>query len=253
VSEKRRRITTRFSKRDPAYWCERVFKNAYTYKGRRGQVGSWSVKIQLFGKRKSFTLSSHEHSQAADEACQIYQTILERGWQAVTHSRAGKSAGFHVASVSLPASIRYDAEYWKQRLIHRRYPEPAQSLRGREFSVWIEHARISQYFPLGTSDENEAASRAMRIYRTVANKGWAAANGCFPRELSLALRAMRKLKQLPLSSRQREVALLLALGEDSPSVQQRLGISSETLRDHTRKIYRRLDIHSRQALVNRLR
>jgi len=73
------------------------------------------------------------------------------------------------------------------------------------------------------------------------------------RELSLALRAMRKLKQLPLSSRQREVALLLALGEDSPSVQQRLGISSETLRDHTRKIYRRLDIHSRQALVNRLR
>jgi DNA-binding NarL/FixJ family response regulator len=41
---------------------------------------------------------------------------------------------------------------------------------------------------LGTSDESEAAIRAMRIYRAVVNQGWASANAHFPRELSLALR-----------------------------------------------------------------
>jgi DNA-binding NarL/FixJ family response regulator len=167
-----------------------LFKNAFTYKGRTVQVRSWSVKIQRFGKRKSFTLSSPDRAQAAGEACQIYQTLIEQGWEAVTPILTGTGSRLHAASGSLlsPASISFDAGYWKRRLIHRRYPEPAAFRRDREFSVRIDHARTSQYFPLGTSDENEAASRAMTIYRTVVKTGWTNANARFPRELSLALR-----------------------------------------------------------------
>jgi DNA-binding NarL/FixJ family response regulator len=165
-----------------------LFRNAFTYKGKKIEVRSWSVKIQRFGKRKSFTLSSPNRAQAAGEACQIYQTISEQGWEALTHGPGGNGRRM-AASASLlsPASIAVDAEYWKRRLIHRTYPEPARG-RDREFSVRIEYARRSQYFPLGTSDEAEAAARAMRIYRAVVDKGWGFADGLFPRELSLALR-----------------------------------------------------------------
>jgi len=182
VSEKCLRNKKSLPKQEPAYWRERLFKNAYTYKGKLGKVRSWSVKIQLFGKRKSFTLRSQDHGQAAVEACQIYQTIFSGGWESAKQNRIS------AASTSAAPSLRYDMEYWKQRLIHRRYPEPPHSQRVHEFSVCVEHACISQYFPLGTSEENEAAAKAMHIHQTVINKGWAAANACFPRELSLAFR-----------------------------------------------------------------
>jgi len=177
------------SKRDPAYWRRRLFKNAFTYKGQRVEVHAWSVKIQLFGKRKAFTLSSSNLAQAAGEACQIYQTILEQGWEAVLANGGGPVRHFRIAPGPLtsPSSIAHDTEYWKSRLVQRKYPEPP-SAREREFTIRIEHARRSQFFPLGTNDENEAARRALNIYRTVANQGWATADANFPRELAVAFR-----------------------------------------------------------------
>src|SRR5690242_15658768 len=119
-----------------AYWRERLFKNKYAYKGKPAEVSSWSVKLQLFGKRKSFTLDSQEHAKAADEACQLYRTIREKGWEAVSHRRAG--TGLRGRSLPGPpisaVSMRSDAEYWRGRLIHRRYPEPDESQGDREFS-----------------------------------------------------------------------------------------------------------------------
>ena len=188
--KKRPRSSASPAKREPAYWRERLFKNAFTYKGKRVEIRAWSVKFQLFGKRKTFSLSSRHRAQAAEEACQIYQTISEQGWEATNHSPMETDAQSPVAPDSQisPASIPFDGAYWKHRIILRKYPEPLQSKSNSEFSIRIEHARTSQYFPLGTSDENEAANRAMRIYGTVVNKGWASANENFPRELSLALR-----------------------------------------------------------------
>jgi DNA-binding CsgD family transcriptional regulator len=72
------------------------------------------------------------------------------------------------------------------------------------------------------------------------------------REEPLTLRIMRRLKDSPLSARQREVALRLALGDDTPTLRRTLGISAETLRDHVRKIYRRIEVHNRQQLISRL-
>lgn len=188
--KKRPRSAAPFSKREPAYWQGRLFKNAFTYKGRRVEVRNWSVKIQLFGKRKTFALVSPKRKQAANEACRIYQTIMEQGWEGVTRTRVkfeiSPLASF--GSTTSPAVIGNDVEHWKGRLIHRKYPEQPGPEWEHELSVRIEHARISHFFPLGTSDEKEAASRARHIHQTVVNEGWSHASTVFPRELSLALR-----------------------------------------------------------------
>ncbi len=190
VFKKRPRREATNSKRDPAYWHDRVYKNVFTYKGNLVEVRSWSVKIQVLGKRKAITLSSPDRAQAAGEACQIYQTIIEQGWEALNHTqhKTGSRLPAAANSTKSPASLSYDAAYWKHRLIQRKYPEPPGGQTKNDFSVRIEHGHRSRYFPLGTSNEAQAANLAMRIYRTIVNKSWEHAKETFPRELSVALR-----------------------------------------------------------------
>jgi DNA-binding NarL/FixJ family response regulator len=175
---------------EPEYWSQRLFRNTFTYKGRIVKVRGWSVKIQLFGKRKTFSLSSSDPTQAAAEACSLYQTISTQGWDAVGQRPARVAFQSHFGKVvAAPAAgVESDAESWKRRLIHRPYPQRTDPNAEPEFSVRIEHAGITRFFPLGTSDEATAAAAAMRIYRTVVNQGWAVANQKFSRELTLAFR-----------------------------------------------------------------
>ena len=53
-----------------------------------------------------------------------------------------------------------------------------------------------------------------------------------------------------LSGRELDVLKLLARGRSLPYIEESLHISNSTARTHTRSIYRKLDIHSRQALLN---
>jgi DNA-binding NarL/FixJ family response regulator len=175
---------------EAAYWERRLFKNSFTYQGRSRKVNAWSVKIQLFGKRKTFSLNSSDRAQAAVEASYIFQTINTQGWDAVGQRRG--RAAFPpplLEPKSAPASPpELDAEHWKRRLIHRKYPEPTASNGESALSVRIEHSGVSRYFPLGTTDENEAATQAMHIHQVVASQGWGIANQRFSRELTLAFR-----------------------------------------------------------------
>ncbi|HEU5126257.1 MAG TPA: response regulator transcription factor [Verrucomicrobiae bacterium] len=175
---------------EPAYWEKRLFKNTFTYKGRSRKVNAWCVKMQLFGRRKTFSLSSSDRAKAAIEASHIYQTINGQGWDAVGQRRG--RIGFQTALAETTATTasgsELDVESWKSRLIHRRYPEPANPAEGRNLSVRIEHSGISRYFPLGTQDENQAALLAREIHQTVVNQGWGIANQKFSRELTLAFR-----------------------------------------------------------------
>ena len=175
---------------EPEYWPQRLFRNTFTYKGRSVKVRGWSVKIQLFGKRRTFSLSSSDPTQAAAEACYLYQTINTRGWDAVgqRHARAAFQSHFDKVVAAPAAGVESDPERWKHRLIHRPYPQQTDPNADSELSVRIEHAGISRYFPLGTPDEAAAAAAAMRIHRTIVHQGWAIANQKFSRELTLALR-----------------------------------------------------------------
>lgn len=175
------------SKSKPDYWRQRLFRNTFTYKGRRVEVKGWSVKIQVFGRRKTFALDSPNPARAAAEACRIYRTIMAQGWGAVGNRRGRRTD----ASSGNPPSadlLESTNEDWRRRLIHRRHSESPPLQSNREFSVRIEHAGSACYFPLGTDDEGQAAAQARRIYETVSSRGWEAASLRFPRELTLALR-----------------------------------------------------------------
>lgn len=173
---------------EPAYWQERLFKNTFTYKGRSVAVNSWSVKIQFFGKRKTFSLNSSDRDRAAAEACHIYQTLTTHGWEAIGERRAKVGPPPQPPNEEAAALPESDTEQWKSRLIHRKYPEPSNTQIERNLSVRIEHAGTNRYFPLGTNDEARATANAIRIHQVVVGQGWAVANQQFTRELTLALR-----------------------------------------------------------------
>src|SRR6185436_17182269 len=65
-------------------WRKRVFKNSYTYRGRRISVKRWSVKIQRGRIRRTFSLGAKNRAAAAIDAQAIYQTIVTQGWDAVS-------------------------------------------------------------------------------------------------------------------------------------------------------------------------
>ena len=178
------------SKHEPRYWRARLFKCHYTYRGERCEVRNWSVKIQHRGRRKTFALRSNRCSEAAAEACELYRALVTKGWKDAAARALQKRAQFApgMGEVVLPGRERFDAGYWVQRLIHREYtmtPSPGES---QELSVRVEHGGTAHYFPLGTSSQQLGAQRALRVYETIVNRGWEAANKRFSREVTVAFR-----------------------------------------------------------------
>src|SRR5882724_3263576 len=113
------------SKLEPEYWRDRLFKNSFTYRGDRHEVRHWSVKIQHLGARKTFSLRAIGEKEAAAEACALYKAIVNRGWESVIAEREEKNAQARLGpapAVSTDAN-GFDARYWAQRLIHRKYGE----------------------------------------------------------------------------------------------------------------------------------
>jgi DNA-binding NarL/FixJ family response regulator len=159
-------------------WQRRVFHNTYTRRGRRIALRGWSVKIQHGGQRRTFSLVARTRLGAAAEARAIQGSISSEGWEAVVREYRDQRGRV------LPKT---DARYWKERLLLRSYPVPAGGAPQREFSTRIEHAGTGCYFPLGTSDPEAAADRALEIYRELTEEGWDAVGRLFPRELTLAL------------------------------------------------------------------
>jgi DNA-binding NarL/FixJ family response regulator len=178
------------SKMEPEYWRDRLFRNSFTYRGDRHEVRHWSVKIQHFGIRKTFSLRATDEKQAATEACGLYKAIVNRGWESVIAERTEKSAEVHRAGNEFNSAKQngIDEDHWAQRLIHRKYTETFRPNAEREFSVRVEHAGTGYYFPLGSDKEKIAAKNAARVYRAVVGQGWDNACKRFPRELSVAFR-----------------------------------------------------------------
>lgn len=75
------------------------------------------------------------------------------------------------------------ADYWKERLLIRRYRFPASGGSDKDWAVRIDHAGSGFWFPLGTPDADIAAAQARRIYETVVKHGWESVCGRFSREL----------------------------------------------------------------------
>jgi DNA-binding CsgD family transcriptional regulator len=67
------------------------------------------------------------------------------------------------------------------------------------------------------------------------------------------LKIWRSMQYLALSPSQQQVALLLALGHTNENIGKQLQIKKSTVRDHTRKIFSKLDIENRKDFLAKLR
>jgi DNA-binding CsgD family transcriptional regulator len=68
----------------------------------------------------------------------------------------------------------------------------------------------------------------------------------------LALKLWRRAEELPLSGRELEVCLPLALGHSRGEIAKLLGVSEHTAVSHCRNLYEKLGVHNRTELVERL-
>jgi len=182
------KVSTRPVPHAAIQWRKRVFKNFYTYRGRRITVKRWSVKIQHGRIRRTVSLVAKNRTAASVEAQAIYQTIVTQGWDAAAppgRPRAGPlGPDFGAERERLPKT---DIRYWKRRLLLRQHPSPANPALSAALSTRIEHAGINHYFPLGTPDEEAAAAKAHEIYLAVVKQGWEAVDQRFPRELTVGI------------------------------------------------------------------
>ena len=68
----------------------------------------------------------------------------------------------------------------------------------------------------------------------------------------LAQRCEEETAQAGLTQREGEILLLLARGNNAQHIQDELSISHNTVKFHARNIYRKLDVHSQQELIDLL-
>lgn len=92
-----------------------------------------------------------------------------------------------------------------------------------------------------------------RGYRLQSADGGVARVGLLVEQLvPLQAHLLGRVNELPLSARQKDVALLSAQGLSNAEIAGRLGVSSNTLKDYFKAIYQRLGINSQPQLVERL-
>jgi DNA-binding CsgD family transcriptional regulator len=68
----------------------------------------------------------------------------------------------------------------------------------------------------------------------------------------LSLRLLRNMRASGLTERQRQLCLLLFDGMSIPAAAKRLNVSQHTIVDHLKKVYLKLDVHSRDELRSKL-
>ncbi|HTR41076.1 MAG TPA: response regulator transcription factor [Pseudomonadales bacterium] len=81
---------------------------------------------------------------------------------------------------NLPAT---DVNYWKERLILRRYRFHAPGGSEQDLAAYINDADSGYFFPLGTSDVEMAAAKARQIFQSITEQGWNNVCREFTREL----------------------------------------------------------------------
>lgn len=72
------------------------------------------------------------------------------------------------------------------------------------------------------------------------------------RHVPLKLKLLNTMQSLPLSAKQKEVCLLLTEGSSYQNLADRLGVRPNTIIDHVRKIYDKLDVRSHHELLSKL-
>jgi DNA-binding NarL/FixJ family response regulator len=90
------------------------------------------------------------------------------------------------AGLAEKISPKTEPDYWRQRLLLRRYHFPASGEDSQFLAAHIDHGGVGYFFPLGSAEIEMAAAKASQIYQTVETFGWNVANQRFARELIIS-------------------------------------------------------------------
>lgn len=99
----------------------------------------------------------------------------------------------------------------------------------------------------GTQDRTGGAAAGSSAAERVRGEGEGTIGGV---DLDRALGAAARL--YPLTQRELDIARLLAQGRSKSVIGEKLGLSESTVRTHGRHLYAKLDVHSRQQLIDLL-
>ncbi len=157
----------------PINWEKRIFQNSYTRAGLTHRGRRWSVKFQLYGRRKTFSLPAKLRSEAAEQARSLHNILHLAGWDeaVAAHQSLGGLEMGEPRPDRLSKRPADNCNYWRARLIRRKYPDPLAKV-SAELSVRIEHGVTCRYFPLGSSDPEASSRHALEIYRDLRANGW---------------------------------------------------------------------------------
>jgi DNA-binding CsgD family transcriptional regulator len=72
------------------------------------------------------------------------------------------------------------------------------------------------------------------------------------RQEPMILRFVQAMGRLPLSSQQREIALMIAQGRSNQEIADGLGISGNTVAYHIKQLFLKLDVHDRAEAVAKI-
>ena len=131
---------------EPVYWRTRVFRNSYVRAGKLHRVRGWSAKIQYQGVRRTVSLGAVDQDVAAAKAASLFANIQQHGWLALGQREGSTQPS--VATVPGEADPRESVDYWRLRLVQRKYRATPDAK--PELSCRIEHDGVGCYFPLGT-------------------------------------------------------------------------------------------------------
>lgn len=165
---------------DEVSWERRVYRNTYTRRGERREVGGWSVKLQWRGERRTLRLRAREREQAAREAQDLFRELRRGGWAAVEVYRAG----------SWPVSWvtgRGGVEVETGAIGLRKYVSDLNPGFERELFVELTREGTVEQVALGTERREEAMLRAREVRRELEEGGWERIRMGWPREVTVAV------------------------------------------------------------------
>jgi integrase len=89
----------KYSKTDPRYWVEALYKPTYKRAGQTHTLNDWVVRIQWRGRREKFNLRTPNKTTASARAANIYKTLVSAGWDAAIGKFKPKMADASTATV----------------------------------------------------------------------------------------------------------------------------------------------------------
>jgi DNA-binding CsgD family transcriptional regulator len=191
----------------------------------------------LWAQRPVRSVDAFIESDHADQGAAIITPSAQIQYLSANAGQLLRMAGTHSASDALAGAVQLPAQVARLcAQFARSQPADIQHMPHSHSIVNAWGRFVFNVFWL----EGQAAHESGLIGLTI------------QRQEPLALGIVRGLQRTALSPKQREIALMLALGKTAEEVVTHLSIGATTYKDHVRKIYEKMGVNQRADLIRQL-